>query len=140
MVPDDIEREARDLERGARCRVHAAAHEGDEEGRHRAAAELCGRRVAQDMGAAHGLAFRAAELRYDARGGMTAALERRRFEPGARWSLDGEEHTIGQADASGLERHLCSAEDLTLHWERIDRMTRANGWLFLGLADQGGYR
>lgn len=132
MAPDDIER-ASLLDRLAhRNKVRAANYRDSI----REALDL----IEEAEGTAAGYAFRAAELRYDARGGMTAALERRRFEPGARWALDGEEHTIGQADDSGLERHLCSSEDLTLHWERIDRMTRANGWLFLGLPDQGGYR
>lgn len=39
--------------------------------------------AARQDGAAAGHAFRAEELRYDARGGMTAAQAARRFEPGA---------------------------------------------------------
>lgn len=140
MVHDDIEREARELEQAARYHIHAAAHEADQEGRLRVAADGCARLAVQDMGTANGLALRAAELRYDARGGMTAALERRRFEAGARWTTrwsPGEVFTVRYQ----REPHDGPWVHFDMCWpERLALMTRENGWLFLGLSDQGGYR
>lgn len=81
-------------------------------------------------GAAMGHAFRARELRYDARGGMTEELARRRFEPGARWTLAGIEFVIDRLNIFGLP--LAHFRDVGQPAERAD-MTRANGWLFLGL-------
>lgn len=137
MVPDDIESTARTFERAARNFVHAAAHERDQAAHHRSVADLCERRAAQDVGNAHGFAFRAAELRYDARGGMTAATERRRFEPGAAWLLRGVTRWV-TGQSVRFHNIMIEFDDLTAF--ELGTMTRANGWLFLGLSDQGGYR
>lgn len=96
--------------------------------------------VARHTGEAAGHRFRAAELRYDARGGMTKEQARRRFEPGARWAYRAGAQASAplcsirwaSADAS----YLClapgpSGRDTFLP-RRAD-MTRANGWLFLDL-------
>lgn len=61
---------ARALERVARSCVRRAAHAMDEAARHQ-------RIAARELGAANGLLFRAGELRYDERGGMTEELSRR---------------------------------------------------------------
>lgn len=87
-------------------------------------------------GMALGYAFRAAELRYDARDGMTAATERRRFEPGARWAQHGRALVVlRDSYAFGLPwvhfQHQTQATEL-------GEITRENGWRFLGLP--GGYR
>lgn len=85
---------------------------------------------------AAGYAFRARELRYDARGGMTEELERRRFEPGAAW-----EHRTDVVRR--LELIMVAPGGLA--WLRVHgtwsagqsvpcgEMTRANGWLFLDI-------
>lgn len=93
--------------------------------------------VAEAEGAEAGFTFRARELRYDARGGMTEEQARRRFEPGARWLLHCIELVVERPNIFGLP---------LVHFSGISRpvelgeMTRANGWLFLGLADPGAYR
>lgn len=130
MVPDDIEREAHRLERIARSAVHVAAHDMD-------AAERHAMYAAHHHGRAYGLAFRAAELRYDARGGMTAALERRRFEPGARWLCRG---IVFESYGHDLEQPWMVRLQACIFGciESQDDMTPENGWRFLGLP--GGYR
>lgn len=138
MVPDNIEREARAIESEARRWLHLAAHDLDDVERHRTLADIAETCAVDNQARAAGLAFRAAELRYDARGGMTAALERRRFEPGARWSIDGETCDVACRDANGLR--VDSDRWTDGFFVRASEMTRANGWLFLGLSDQGGYR
>lgn len=62
-----------------------------------------------------------------------------RYSRGAVWEHNGERLTV-----------LCSSIVLgmpyvhfmgdTLRGKPRERMTAANGWLFLGLSDQGGYR
>jgi hypothetical protein len=112
--------------------------------------EWC-RRVERDMRAggheheaiafemnAKGYTFRARELRYDARGGMTEGLARRRFEPGARWSTrwtPGEVFTVRRLDRSGLVARV--------HFDRcfpesLDTLSSGRGWLFLDLGDAAG--
>lgn len=61
---------ARSLERSARSYAIGAAHWSEEADRYRRQAEACERDAARDMGTAAGYAFRAAELRYDARDGL----------------------------------------------------------------------
>jgi hypothetical protein len=110
--------------------------------------EWC-RRVERDMRAggheheaiafemnAKGYTFRARELRYDANGGMTEELARRRFDPGARWSVDGEECAVVCRDESGLR--VDSDRWTDGMFVRASDMTRENGWLFLGLGDDAG--
>lgn len=140
MTPDDVEIVASDLERAARSRIRSAKLDLDAATWHRHAANADEQAAAHHMGIAAGLFYRASELRYDARGGMTEALERRRLEPGARWTTrwsDGIVHTVWRRE----ER----PEEVRIHFDNIwpsssELMTRANGWLFLGLSDQGGYR
>ena len=61
---------------------------------------------------------------------MSEELARRRFEPGARWSVNGIEFVIDRLNIFGLP--LAHFRDVGQPAERAD-MTRANGWLFLGL-------
>lgn len=133
MSADDIERDARVLELAARHHVRAASVETDEAFRLKRCAAACDRRWAQDMGTAYGFTFRAEELRYDARGGMTEELARRRFEPGARWSVDGQECAVVCRDESGLR--VDSDRWADGMFVRAADMTRENGWLFLDLGD-----
>jgi hypothetical protein len=91
---------------------------GNQRSRVRTDEDLEAAAVACD-GAADGHTFRARELRYDANGGMTEELARRRFEPGARWSLYGFVVIVDQP--------VNRAE-----------LTRENGWLFLDLGDAAG--
>lgn len=131
-----IEPDARADESAARRFIEDAKRCLDAAEMHRRLAEDCAGMAARKSGIAAGLFFRSAELRYDARGGMTEELERRRFEPGARW-----EHR-----ASVVRRlELLMVAPGGLAWLRVhgtwsagqsvpcDEMTRANGWLFLGL-------
>lgn len=90
--------------------------------------------AADAAGLAKGYTFRARELRYDARGGMTEELERRRFEPGARWSVNGAELVVHRMNIFGLP--LVHFRDVGRPVERA-AMTRANGWLFLDLGTAG---
>jgi hypothetical protein len=82
-----------------------------------------------------GYTFRARELRYDARGGMTEELARRRFEPGARWSVNVAELVVDRLNIFGLP--LVHFRDVGRPVERAD-MTRENGWMFLDLGDANG--
>jgi hypothetical protein len=74
VTPADIESMARAFERDARSYTRCALHGMDEAERLKRLAEERACDVAKEMGIAAGLFFRAAELRYDARGGMTEAL------------------------------------------------------------------
>jgi hypothetical protein len=139
VTPDDIESEASDLEWSARSCLRTAQGSMDEALRFKALAEDRAREAAAESGAAAGLFFRAAELRYDVRGGMTAELERRRFEPGARWLCRGivfesYGHDVEQPWMVRLQASIFGCI------ESPDEMNRANGWLFLGLSDPGVYR
>lgn len=73
MTPADVESAARGMEREARSRIRSAKLDLDAATWHRHAANADEEASAHHMGIAAGLLFRAAELRYDARGGMTAA-------------------------------------------------------------------
>jgi hypothetical protein len=139
VTPADIESMARAYESDARSYTRCALHGMDEVERLKRLAEERACDVAKEMGLAAGLFFRADELRYDARGGMTEALERRRFEPGARWTTlwsEGEVHTAWRRE----ERH----DEARIHfdniWPATVELMTGNGWLFLGLSDLGGYR
>lgn len=137
MTPADIESMARAYESDARSYTRCALHGLDEVERLKRLAEERACDVAKEVGLAAGLLFRAAELRYDARGGMTEELERRRFEPGAAWLLRG---VVRWVTGQSVRFHgiMVELDDLTAF--ELGTMTRANGWLFLGLSDQGGYR
>lgn len=104
---------------------------------HEHRAEVLAKEAARNIGAAKGFAFRAAELRYDARGGMTEELARRRFEPGAAWLLCG---VVRWVTGQGVRFHniMVEFDDRTAF--DIGTMTRANGWLFLGLGGANGGR
>jgi hypothetical protein len=134
MTPADVESLARSLERDARGYTRCALHGLDEAERLKRLAEERACDVAREMGIAAGLFFRAAELRYDARGGMTEALERRRFEPGARWLCRG---IVFESYGYDVEQPWMVRLQASIFGciESPDEMTRANGWLFLGLSD-----
>jgi hypothetical protein len=110
---------------------------GNQRSRVRTDEDLEAAAVACD-GAADGHTFRARELRYDANGGMTEELARRRFEPGARWSVDGEECAVVCRDESGLR--VDSDRWTDGMFVRAAEMTRENGWLFLDLGEDAGGR
>lgn len=95
-------------------------------------AETLAKEAARAQGGAKGHLFRAEELRYDARGGMTEAQAARRFEPGARWSVGGEECEIVSRDESGLRVDSQPWQDGM--FVRASEMTRENGWLLLAVA------
>jgi hypothetical protein len=100
--------------------------------------EAVAREAMRNIGAAKGFTFRARELRYDARGGMTEELARRRFEPGARWTTrwtPGEVFTVRRLDRSGLVARV--------HFDRcfpesLDTLSSGRGWMFLDLGDANG--
>jgi hypothetical protein len=125
-----VERSASDhaLDMAAVCRGAARACRGDGEEAGAAAFDA----------AAKGHTFRSRELRYDARGGMTEALARRRFEPGARWTTrwtPGEVFTVRRLDRSGLVARV--------HFDRcfpesLDTLSSGRGWMFLDLGDANG--
>jgi hypothetical protein len=98
----------------------------------------CEGRAARAAARAKGHTFRSRELRYDANGGMTEELARRRFEPGARWSVDGEECAVVCRDESGLR--VDSDRWTDGMFVRAAEMTRENGWLFLDLGEDAGGR
>jgi hypothetical protein len=107
---------------------------GNQRSRVRTDEDLEAAAVACD-GAAKGHTFRARELRYDANGGMTEELARRRFEPGARWSLCGMEYTVTCSDESGVRLERAGPDGV---FDRPSAMTRENGWMFLGLGEANG--
>lgn len=131
MPSDDIEREALAFER-------SSATFADMSRRALASGQL--ETSSLDAAVSAGLAFRAAELRYDARGGMTAALERRRFEPGARWSAHWKRSEVATVTGTFESYGSLIVRTDTFFPKAAAAMTRANGWLFLGLSDLGGYR
>jgi hypothetical protein len=134
LTPADVESAARALERAARGHIHTAAHAMDHAVAHKRRSEECASAAAFNSGTAYGLLFKAAELRYDARGGMTEALERRRFEPGARWLCRG---IVFESYGYDVEQPWMVRLQASIFGciESPDEMTRANGWLFLGLSD-----
>lgn len=100
----------------------------------RGEAAWCEAQVASRKGRAGGYEFRAEELRYDARGGMTEELTRRRFEPGAQWTArwaPGEVYTVRRREELPGETRV--------HFDRcwpssVEIMSGGAGWLLLAVA------
>lgn len=94
-------------------------------------AELSLACVAEADGYAAGYTFRAAELRYDARGGMTKEQARRRFEPGAVWSVRGVKVVVkGESYFHGAPwAHFHGRQP-----EEFGGMNRERGWRLVALA------
>jgi hypothetical protein len=120
LTPADVESAARALERAARGHIHTAAHAMDHAIAHKRRSEECASAAAFNSGTAYGLLFKAAELRYDARGG--------------RWLCRG---IVFESYGYDVEQPWMVRLQASIFGciESPDEMTRANGWLFLGLSD-----